>query len=387
MSSTVEQAVERMDQLTAIVVEATVAEMRAAAYAIARQTREQHPAAVRVHLEASDQGDWLDATGWDAGDEVEDLDLPEEVAFAAAHLYIPHIGNGDHTGAVPGLRYTDRRRGIFVLDVDRVLADCDQDPVAGRGAGHPGPGRAQRRRPSPSWVAACSPGRCGSSPSTPEPGGSGRTGSSTVTTASPRASEGLQEPLRAALGSRRAASTSRAGTGRTGSLGWRHERVDRHLHLDADRGGQRRTGDRARGQRGRALERLPGPQRPEALEAHAAVWPGDADLPVILGAVGGLRLAMYQHRTATTRRCRWSSLTWTGTTPNSRCASTSATCPSPPFPRPTRSAQTPGPSGVRRKQIRTPPGRAPHAARPGATNHRLCRWGRLMSKTPTTSSD
>ena len=30
MSSTVEQAVERMDQLTAIVVEATVAEMRAA---------------------------------------------------------------------------------------------------------------------------------------------------------------------------------------------------------------------------------------------------------------------------------------------------------------------------------------------------------------------
>lgn len=37
-------------------------------------------------------------------------------------------------------------------------------------------------------------------------------------------------------------------------------------------------------------------QRPEALEAHAAVWPGDADLPVILGALGGLRLAMYQHR-------------------------------------------------------------------------------------------
>ena len=37
-------------------------------------------------------------------------------------------------------------------------------------------------------------------------------------------------------------------------------------------------------------------QRPEALEANAAVWPGDADLPVILGALGGLRLAMYQHR-------------------------------------------------------------------------------------------
>lgn len=37
-------------------------------------------------------------------------------------------------------------------------------------------------------------------------------------------------------------------------------------------------------------------QRPGALEAHAAVWPGDADLPVILGAVGGIRIAAYQHR-------------------------------------------------------------------------------------------
>lgn len=37
-------------------------------------------------------------------------------------------------------------------------------------------------------------------------------------------------------------------------------------------------------------------QRPGALDAHAAVEPGDADLPVILGALGGLRLSMYQHR-------------------------------------------------------------------------------------------
>ncbi len=29
---------------------------------------------------------------------------------------------------------------------------------------------------------------------------------------------------------------------------------------------------------------------------HADIWPGDADLAVILGAVGGLRLAVYQHR-------------------------------------------------------------------------------------------
>lgn len=60
---------------------------------------------------------------------MEDLDLPEDVAFAAAHLYIPHIGNGEHVGAVPGLRYTDRSRGIFVLDVDQILAECGQDPV------------------------------------------------------------------------------------------------------------------------------------------------------------------------------------------------------------------------------------------------------------------
>ena len=37
-------------------------------------------------------------------------------------------------------------------------------------------------------------------------------------------------------------------------------------------------------------------QRPEAREVHADIWPGDADLAVILGAVGGLRLAVYQHR-------------------------------------------------------------------------------------------
>lgn len=129
MSTTVDQAIERMDQLTAVVIEATVGEMRAAAYVIARQTRDQHPSAEYVCLEASDQGDWLDATGWSAGAQASDLTLPEEVAFAAAHLYIPHIGNGEHVGAVPGLRSTDRRRGIFVMDIDQVLAECGQAPT------------------------------------------------------------------------------------------------------------------------------------------------------------------------------------------------------------------------------------------------------------------
>lgn len=127
--SSVAEALARMDQLAAIVIEATVAEMRAAAYAIAGQTREQHPTAARVHLEASDQGDWLGVTGWEAGGAIEDLDLPEDVDFAAAHLYIPHIGNGEHVGAVPGLWCTNRRRGVFVLDVDQVLDGCDQNPV------------------------------------------------------------------------------------------------------------------------------------------------------------------------------------------------------------------------------------------------------------------
>lgn len=96
-----------MDDLTGIVVAATVAQMRAAAYAIARHVRDTIPHAARVHLHCSDQGDWLDVTGWDTGQdtddddlELHDLDLYEdgplgaEVAFAAAHLYTPHIGNG-----------------------------------------------------------------------------------------------------------------------------------------------------------------------------------------------------------------------------------------------------------------------------------------------------
>jgi len=49
MSTTVEQAVRRMDQLTGTVIAATVQEMRAAAYAIARQTKDQHPSVERVH--------------------------------------------------------------------------------------------------------------------------------------------------------------------------------------------------------------------------------------------------------------------------------------------------------------------------------------------------
>jgi len=130
MTPSVEQTLARMDQLTAIVIAATVGEMRAAAYAIAQRVIELHPDIVRVHLTGSDQGDWLDVTGWDAGEDVEDLDLPEDVAFAAAHLYIEHIGNGDYVGAVPELSVTNRRRGTFVMDVHQVLTECREEPVA-----------------------------------------------------------------------------------------------------------------------------------------------------------------------------------------------------------------------------------------------------------------
>lgn len=130
--------------------------MRAAAYAIARQTRELHPAAARVHLEGSDQGDWLDVTGWDSGGGGVGLrtDLPEDVAFAAAGtFYIPHIGNDEQIGAVPGLWCTDRRRGIFVLDIERVLSVCGTRtrPSSRRWSPVTRTGRTTSTRP-PSWV-------------------------------------------------------------------------------------------------------------------------------------------------------------------------------------------------------------------------------------------
>ena len=131
MTPVVGRLLEQMDQLTEMVVAATVAEMRVAACAIARQARDVHPEVLHVHLTASDQGDWLDVTGWDDGEDVEeDLDLPDEVAAAASHLYVPHIGRHGQEGAVPGLWVTDRRRGTFILDVHQVLDECESRRTA-----------------------------------------------------------------------------------------------------------------------------------------------------------------------------------------------------------------------------------------------------------------
>ena len=120
---------EQVDELTGIVIAATEAEMWVAACVIARQTLDVHPDVLHVHLTASDQGDWLDVAGWDDGGDVEDLDLPDEVAAAASHLYIPHIGRHNQEGAVPGLWVTDQQRGMFILDVHQVLDEAKPCPT------------------------------------------------------------------------------------------------------------------------------------------------------------------------------------------------------------------------------------------------------------------
>lgn len=129
MTISFEQSVQRMEHLGEAVLAATVEKMRAAAYVIARQTKDEHPDALRVHLFASDQGDWLDVARWDNGTRTEDLEPADESACAATFLYTPHIGNAQHAGAVPGLRCIDRRGGDYVLEVDQVLAECAQSAV------------------------------------------------------------------------------------------------------------------------------------------------------------------------------------------------------------------------------------------------------------------
>lgn len=115
----------KMGSWADLVAAATVSEMRVAAHVLARAVRERHPVAVEVLLEDSDQGDWLVVSGWHAGDPgvCWEVDLPEEVAEAASHLYSVHIGDDGRSGAVPALRCTDRRRGGYRLCIDQALAD------------------------------------------------------------------------------------------------------------------------------------------------------------------------------------------------------------------------------------------------------------------------
>src|SRR5690606_171471 len=64
MTITCDQAYAQMSRMTDLGIRATAAEMRAAAYLIACETRQAHPTAVQVHLEPSDQGDFLCLDDW-----------------------------------------------------------------------------------------------------------------------------------------------------------------------------------------------------------------------------------------------------------------------------------------------------------------------------------
>lgn len=116
--------VEEMDARTDTARAAAAQEMRAASWVLAAAIRAQHPDARWIYLEASDQGDWMDATGWGTGpdpanpDDRQRLDLPDEVAFAGWHLDTPKAD----LGLVPGLNVIDTRRGYYWIDIDPVLA-------------------------------------------------------------------------------------------------------------------------------------------------------------------------------------------------------------------------------------------------------------------------
>jgi hypothetical protein len=125
MTVTYEQAFAQMSETTNLAVQATIAEMRAAAYLIALATRESHPTATTVHLQPSDQGDWLAIDGWSTatGQMQEDYELDEGSGGAASHLYLPRIGSEPDEGVVPGLWQASERPERYTLDIDRVLRE------------------------------------------------------------------------------------------------------------------------------------------------------------------------------------------------------------------------------------------------------------------------
>ncbi len=116
-----------VDDLTAVVIEVTRREMRAAARALAVAVRKWEPTAAAIRLTDSDQGDWLYAEEWlsrDTGEwEPIELDLLDEVGHLASHLYLPHLDT------VPGLMVTDGRAGRgarYTLTLDEILNTAEQ---------------------------------------------------------------------------------------------------------------------------------------------------------------------------------------------------------------------------------------------------------------------
>jgi len=120
-----------LDDLARVLLATTYAAMRAAACTIAYETRKTHPAAARVLLEPSDQGDWLAISKWlDAAGNAHEIALDDDAESAATHLYLAHIVYDPDGGAVPGLWQETRSPETYLLDIDRVLQDYDCPVVA-----------------------------------------------------------------------------------------------------------------------------------------------------------------------------------------------------------------------------------------------------------------
>jgi|GEM_PF-667289 len=131
MTVTHDEAVALMGAMTTLTIEATAAEMRAAAYVIALEARAEHPTATRVHLSTSDQGDWLCLDRWsDPTGQGGDFEGSEDAQDAASHLYLPQISRTPDGGAVPGLWHSQEQSWQYDLDVDRVLREYAAPVVA-----------------------------------------------------------------------------------------------------------------------------------------------------------------------------------------------------------------------------------------------------------------
>jgi len=84
-----------LDSATQLAVLATMNEVKAATLLLCRLVRDEHPTAVRILLEPSDQGDWM------AIDDIlltnGDVVLLEDDLGVPTHLYQEHLGS------IPGL--------------------------------------------------------------------------------------------------------------------------------------------------------------------------------------------------------------------------------------------------------------------------------------------
>jgi hypothetical protein len=116
-----------LDQLVGFAAAAEEHEVKLALLVIATGAREQFPDARYVSLNDSDQGDWLVVDGvMDAeAEEILDEDPDDDWAMRASNLYDnrTYVYEPYLTEKVGNLK---RRRGPYLLDINRVLADADK---------------------------------------------------------------------------------------------------------------------------------------------------------------------------------------------------------------------------------------------------------------------